>query len=358
MSIGITRTIAVATAFCLTGCTYPFIKPASDLAATLQKGDSSISTLMDAEAKTFRVYKHVSPLVASFKVSTPDQLSSAFVAEVCRPYAPGVLTPEHVAIDNMEKFRATLAAASAEQKDQSLTALVSSLSKSRTSFHLQDPEQAAAEYEAQELKKFERCADDVRKTFTYSPPAGALGVAALISAWPKVKEFLTFLLTEANKKKSDEAIRAFLANPEIAKSIDDSLTELSKSSKDGDLYVLFAEEKQLILWSAYYYFVVTNDVSKNESTVGAFGFAYDLANQMQIQMAAYNSLSGSNPSEVLAAMQKPLARIREAAKSGKVPDDTVVAELLASFDFLSDAYTKADAVASAFTPKATPSKPK
>jgi hypothetical protein len=240
----------VLATFLIGGCAHPFLKSGANLATTIQKGDAAVATLMDAEARTERVYRHVQPATKVFAVTKPDDLDRDFVALVCRPHARALLA-ERVALNNLEQFRAALEANATDPKDTSLAAMLASMSADAAAFKPQDPDKAVEEIEAKRDQAAAACSKSTRELFVASPPAGALTVAIALAAWPKVRDFLLLLATEANKRKREQAILNMLNDPRVQKSLQQSLDVLSQSISTGRMNGLATSQRQIALWSAY-----------------------------------------------------------------------------------------------------------
>ncbi len=237
------------TAIC--GCAHPYLKAGGTLAASLEKGDSAIGALMAMEVTTARTYPYARSMIGD---PSAIPLETRFVRLVCLPYL-SELPAERVALANLEKYRVFLALKAADPEDKDLASLLASLSKAGTRFVPADPDNAADELRKQDLEGFEECKARVQVTYSAPEPAHAL-VLPLLAAWPKVKEFLTYLAVEANRAEREGAIVESLKNDDTQNAIERSLAALSSSAQaSGQLDVLLVKQKQMLLWSAHAYFI-------------------------------------------------------------------------------------------------------
>lgn len=337
--------LAIAAVLGIAGCTHPFIQVGANLAESVKKGDEALTALANSEANTQRIYRYAQSASEAFNIERPEELPAEFVGEVCRPHAR-VLISEHVALDNLEKYRAFLEANSKDPENSSLADIIASLSKT-TKFTPTDPEQAATEYAAKKAEDLEACASNVRETFVAAPPAGALGVPAALAAWPKLRDFLSLLIAQHAAAKRERAIIDALTDSDTRQSLDASLTILSESVMSGRLAELAVSREQLALWSAYDHFATIKSLQSKGITQEDYGQLRDAATDMAASMQTYNDLAAVSFEDVTKTMTETLEAMREAADAGRAPDASILTDLLSGLDFLSAVADKYSSAASA-----------
>lgn len=337
---------AVASGLLLGACAHPFLAAGGKYAAGVEKGNATLSTLMDSEAQVFRRRTALAKASPAFKVKSADDLNSGFVGLVCRPHSPQFVS-ERIAIINLEQFRTAIATNATDPKDPTLASLVISLTDDAARFNPTAVDKAVEEYKSKKSQQLDACLKDVRTTFVYTPESGALTIAGALAAWPKIKDFLNLLAGEANKARRERAIIDMLRSDydAISKSID----LLSTSVSSGGLYNLSTQQRQLALWTAYSHFLaIDGNVQRIEQLIGNSGtpaiddfrILDEETSKMAAAMRIYDDLTSVDLPGVAKSLKDSTLKLHEAAVKGKAPEASTLADILAALDFLSSAAEK------------------
>lgn len=358
------RTVAIALtigSLTLGACAHPFLRAGGALGTAVQKGDAAVATVLSAEADTYRVYYYVQPALRIFNVNQPSDIEVEFIQLACRPHARTLLS-EHVALANLEQFRAALEANATDPKDPALASLIGSLAAPAVTFNPQTAKKAAEEYQAKADKDAAQCLSDVPTTFLAPASNGAPTATIALAAWPKVKESLVLVLSEADKAKREAVILQMLKDPATTALLTESLKILDDSIATGRMGELTLSQKQLALWSAYSQFLTIKELKKTRPagspplTYEDFKKINEAALAMAAQLKVYDTLAAVDLSTAMKAMRDAIAKLQRAATSSSAPEGSVMAELFAALDFLSDISEKYGAAAEALKPKAPAAK--
>lgn len=342
-------------AFCtlLASCAHPFLKAGGDLGSAIGKGVGAVSAVADSEADTYRTYLYLEPYRQTFGITDPNALDSQFVGLACRPHSRYLIT-ERVALDNLNKFQAFLAANATDPKNPTLASLIADLVATGTNFNPVNPDKAEAELQAQRDKDLATCATDVRTTFTAKAQANILTVAIALAAWPKIQSFLVTLLTQADQAKRETKIIDSLKDPAVQASLLASIAALTNSVKPGAaLASMVTSRKQMALWNAYFEY---DWFKKNPAKPQLYGQAMEAATTMAAQLKIYDQLAATSLDDVMTKMSSALKKMQDAAASGKAPDESTLADVLSVLQFLSDASSKYNGAESAFHPASSSKK--
>ena len=353
------------------GCAHPFLKAGGDLATTIDKGAKAADAIATSDADTERTYTYLADYRPTSKVTVAADgtitvttvkhdhgTDPLFFALVCRPYSDQVLISERVAIDNLEKFQASLATKAKDPTDPTIATLIGDLSSSAAQFKPKDFDKAVEELQAKRKADAADCIKRADAVMNQAPVAGAAVVPAVLAAWPKISALFTALLTEADKAKREKDIIALLTDSKNQDAMKQSLDELTRSATSGRLAGIIVSQKQMALWGAYAYFVPLSALKSDTKRTQPYEVVLHDAKEFAAMLKTYDSLDSANLPDAIKQMQTALTKMQDAAKSGKAPGDSDLAELLAAIQFVSDTYGKYNDAVSALHPTASSSKKK
>lgn len=355
----------LAAVISLSGCAHPYLKAGAGLAETTNQGDSALSALADTEVRTYRIYTFVEPAAEKFNKTDPD---GDFVTAACHAHAV-TLVNARGAILNLDSYQKWLGITANDPKKSDLLSLIRSLGSVDMSFAASNQTNLVDAYMKKQTAAMTECLKDVPEVFKANAHAGAAVGALVISAWPKIKDALTVIATEANKMKREDAIIDSLKDAKTRDVIRSSLDALCKetsypgssscgtsqnSRSWGSLALLSREQKQIALWSAYVDFQEMKKVAKSgNDQFKNYGMISENAEHMTSYLEVYDQLSSVDLPQVVSKMRDAYEKLWSDIDKGTPPDDSAIAELVASVEFLSDAANKYNAAASALSGKSS-----
>ncbi len=322
----------------LGGCAHPYLKAGETLGSAIQKANAPIKHLIEAEASTYRTYSYVSQASNAL-----GELDSDFIGLACRGFAETMIT-ESVASNNLEQFSTMLIANAADPKDATLATFIAALAADAAVFDEKSANNAAEKFKRDRRDKAIACAVDVRATFSAKPHAGAAAIPVALAAWPKIREVLAALLSEAAKSKRENAIRDALTDPETTTLLRKSIDAITASMERGDLGQTLLAAKQIALWDAYSEFLTVKALKPSSAAdIDSFKKISASAHALSKHLSAYDALQESDLREGLKKTAGALKKLQSLAHSKNSPDSALLAELFATLDFLSDVSAKFDA---------------
>lgn len=333
----------VVAALATAGCGTPYIDAGAKLSQALESGNSILSKGVEDRATTLRQHFVLSPRAPKLP---EGGLPVEFVALACAAYQ-GVPVRETIALGNVQVYAAAVKADTTTPKETDLGSTLSRLFSARELMDLPSLDKPAEELDAKLKKKYDACALLVRSDFI--TPAGAPSLAVLVAVYPKIKEVLTLIATQADKQVREERFKKLLTDESYQKSLAESLDALEKSGQTGQLSVFLQRQRQLALWSAYTHFITVTmakpDVSYSELAKEAAAMSED--------MAIYDKLFQTDYAATVARLREANNALVAAARRGQLAagSDSITKQLIESLDFLvaaagkykdaQDAYEKA-----------------
>ena len=335
-------TMAVAAfSFAMSGCGTPSLDAGGKLAQALESGTSILSKGVESRAATIRQYMVLNPRAPQPAGGT---LPAKFVALVCAQY-DSALVSETIALGNLQAYGASVKASTTPPKETDLGSVLLRMTSAQSLANLPSVEKPADELRRKLSEKFAACVQEVKRIFV--TPAGAPPVGVIVAVYPKVKELLTLLASQADKKAREERFKAILLDDGYQRSFSESLDALEKSGKTGQLSLYLMQQRQLTLWSAYVHYLAV----ESAGAAAAYPELAKNASAMSDDMATFDKLYQTDLAETVASLRKSNATLVAAAKTGQLDvgsGATSIKELLDALDFLVAVAEKYNAAQDAF----------
>ena len=332
MSKRATAIATVVSALATAGCGTPYIDAGTKLSQALESGNSILSKGIEDRATALRQHFVLSPRAPKLP---EGGLPIEFVVLACAPYQ-GAPVRETIALGNVQAYAAAVKADTTAPKETDLGSTLARMFSARELMDLPSLDKPAEELSAKLQKKYDACALLVRSDFI--TPAGAPSVAVLVAVYPKIKELLTLVATQADKQVREERFKKLLADESYQKSLTESLDALEKSGQTGQLSLFLQRQRQLALWSAYAHFTT---VTSADSAVPYSNLAKEAA-AMSEDMAIYDKLFQTDYAATVARLREANNALVKAARSGQLATDgsSTMKQLIESLDFLVGAASK------------------